>query len=65
MYMLVALREGKKVECVSGFASKREAQREARRLNALPTHWRNPDGLVYHRPYWAVAAQDPSDPGCR
>ena len=66
MYALVALREGKKVECVSGFMSKRDAQREARRLNSLPTHWRNPDGQVYHRPYWAVAPQDPScDPASR
>ena len=60
MYVLVALREGKTVECVSGFVSKRDAQREARRLNALPTHWRNPDGRVYHRPYWAVAPLDSS-----
>jgi hypothetical protein len=64
MYMLVAYREGKKVECVPGFARKRDAQYEARRLNALPTHWRDPDGRVYHRPYWAVASGDSphSDP---
>jgi len=66
MYMLVALRDGRKVECVGGFVSKRDAQREARRLNSLPTHWRNPDGRVYYRPYWAVAPQDPSaDPAYR
>lgn len=58
MYALVALREGKKVECVPGFVSKREAQREARRLNALPMHWQNPDGKVYHRPYWDVVVED-------
>jgi hypothetical protein len=66
MYMLVALRDGETVECVSGFLSKRDAQHEARRLNSLPTHWRNPDGKVYHRPVWAVASQDPSgDPASR
>jgi len=54
MYALVALREGKTVECVPGFTSRREAQQEARKLNSLPTHWRNPDGRVYHRPYWDV-----------
>jgi hypothetical protein len=54
MYMLVALREGKRVECVGGFTSRRDAQREARRLNALPSQWRSPDGRVYHRPCWEV-----------
>jgi hypothetical protein len=65
MYALVAIREGKKVESVPGFTSKREAVREARKLNSLPTHWRNPDGRVYHRPYWDVISEGLSscDPG--
>ena len=58
MYKLVAYREGKKVECVPGFARKRDAQYEARRLNALPPHWRGPDGRVYHRPHWTVTSAD-------
>ena len=58
MYALVALREGKKVECVPGFASRRDAQLEARRLNSLPTHWRNSEGKVYHRPYWEVVVEN-------
>jgi hypothetical protein len=67
MYVLVALREGKAVEWVGGFASRRDARREARKLNSLPTHWRGADGKVYHRPYWDVAAGDMTlaDPGRR
>jgi hypothetical protein len=65
MYALVALREGKKVECVPGFASRRDALLEARRLNSLPTHWRNADGKVYHRPYWEVVSEDATPGSCR
>jgi hypothetical protein len=61
MYMLIAYREGKKVECVPGFTRKRDAQCEARRLNALPPHWRDPDGHVYHRPYWTVTVGNDPD----
>jgi hypothetical protein len=57
MYMLVAIRDGAKIEWVPDFATRRDAEQEARRLNALPTYWRSPDGRLYHRPYWKVEVQ--------
>jgi hypothetical protein len=63
MYLLVAYRNGKPVECVPGFAEKRDAQSAARRLNSLPTHWRNPDGRLYRRPSWEVECQGDSARG--
>ncbi len=57
MYMLVAIRDGTRIECARDFLTRRDAEQEARRLNALPTYWQNPDGRLYHRPYWKVEVQ--------
>jgi hypothetical protein len=57
MYMLVAIRDGKTIECARDFYTRRDAEEEARRLNALPTHWQSPNGRLYHRPDWKVEVQ--------
>jgi hypothetical protein len=57
MYMLVAIKKGQAVECVPGFANRRDAKHEADLLNALPAEWQDPDGRVHYRPEWKVARQ--------
>jgi hypothetical protein len=57
MYRLVAVKKGRAVECVPGFASRRDAQHEADRLNALPAEWQEPDGRIDCRPHWEAARQ--------
>jgi hypothetical protein len=63
MYMLVAIKKGKPVECVPGFANLRDAKHEADRLNALPAEWQEPDGRIYCRPQWKIARQPKTPAG--
>ena len=58
MFTLVAIRDGRRVEALPGFPTRRDALREARKLNTLPDSWRQPDGRLYHRPRWVVEQQE-------
>ena len=49
MFMLIAVKQGQQAECVPGFFSRRDAQHEADRLNALPREWQEPDGRRWQR----------------
>ncbi len=64
MFMLIGNRDGRTVECVPDFPTRRDAEHEARRLNSLPTTWQAADGRVYHRPCWQVVPQPRNGP-CR
>jgi len=57
MFMLIAKRNGRVVECVPGFTRRSDAEHEAQRLNALPEEWQSTAGQLYHRPYWEVDFQ--------